>query len=310
LELCINLLERDGKLAIVLPEASIFGGRIYKELRNTLLQSYKIKAIFSLPQETFQPFTGIKSSILVLENSKAKDDDKVIFADIQNIGHDKRGKILYKFDLNGIPIKDENGDFVVNDELVNILKEIRNNKLVYYKEAKKENKVFYVNYKDIKQTNDLILIPSYYNGFLNKNNLEDSPQLVLTFQELIENDIIEVNKNGNLPNGDEIGSRNYLNDGTIPFIRTSDISNLEIKNNPQHHTNEDIYRKYKDKQDIRPYDILLVKDGKHLVGECAVVMPEEEKIIISSGFYKIRLKTSPFIIQSHILKLRVKEKNN
>src|SRR5437016_3971743 len=96
LELCINFLERDEKLAIVLPEASIFGGRVYKELRNILLQNYRIKAIFSLPQEAFQPFTGIKSSILVLENSKANDDDKVIFADIQNIGHNKRGKTLYK----------------------------------------------------------------------------------------------------------------------------------------------------------------------------------------------------------------------
>ncbi|CAG8659191.1 2664_t:CDS:2, partial [Cetraspora pellucida] len=82
--------------------------------------------------------------------------------------------------------------------------------------------------------------------------------------EIIDCGIIEVNKNNNIPTGDEIGSRNYLENGTIPFIRTSDITNLEIRSNPQQFTSEEIYQKYKDKQDIKPYDILLVKDGKHL----------------------------------------------
>lgn len=34
---------------------------------------------------------------------------------------------------------------------------------------------------------------------------------------------------------------------------------------------------------------MLVKDGRHLVGECAIIMPEEEKIIFAAGFYKIRV---------------------
>jgi len=297
LELCCNLLEKKGKLAIVLLEASIFGNKIYRELRETLLKNYKIIAVFSLPSETFQPFTGVKPAILVLENAQANDDDKIIFANIQNVGHDKRGKILYKYDNNGIPQKDENGNFVVNDELDSIARKINHHKLAYYQEAQEADKVFFITHQDVKQTNDLILIPSYYNGFLNKKEAKIN-QLTLTFEEIISNGIIEVNKNNNIPTGDEIGSRNYLKNGVIPFIRTSDITNLEIRSNPQHFTSEEIYRKYKDKQDIQPYDILLVKDGKHLVGECAVIMPSEEKIIFASGFYKIRVRNNDYGIDT------------
>jgi len=311
LELCCKLLKKNGKLAIILPESSIFGNKTWKELRKTILEKYKIISIFSLPSETFQPFAGIKTSILILENVKINDDYKIIFADIKNIGHDKRGKILYKFDLNGNFIKDKDNNFIINDELEEILKKIFTNDLIYYKKAEEKNNVFYVNYSDIMKTNDLTLIPKYYNGFLNKKAEEkDNNFLILTFQDLIEKGIIEVNKNGNLPTGDEIGSLNYLNDGTVPFIRTSDISNLSIKNNPHQWTSEEIYEKYKIKQDIQPYDILFVKDGNNLVGECAIVMPKKEKIILSSGFYKIRLKISSFLIQSHITKIRIKKNNN
>jgi len=41
-----------------------------------------------------------------------------------------------------------------------------------------------------------------------------------------------------------------------------------------------------------------VKDGKHLVGECAVIMPSGEKIIFASGFYKIRVRNNDYGIDT------------
>jgi len=41
-----------------------------------------------------------------------------------------------------------------------------------------------------------------------------------------------------------------------------------------------------------------VKDGKHLVGECAIIMPSEEKIIFASGFYKIRVRNNDYGIDT------------
>jgi len=143
------------------------------------------------------------------------------------------------------------------------------------------------------QNKDLVLIPSYYS---NNKQTDNQNYWTLTFQQLIDKDIIEVNKNGNLPSGDEIGSRNYLLDGTVPFIRTSDISNLELKNTSQHYTNQEIYERYKNKQNIQSNDILFVKDGR--AGEVAVIMPSEEKIVLCSGFYKIRIKPNNYGIDT------------
>lgn len=50
-----------------------------------------------------------------------------------------------------------------------------------------------------------------------------------------------------------------------------------------------MYEKLKVSQDIQPYDVLLVKDGDERVGETALVMPGEEKILLQSHIYKIRL---------------------
>lgn len=104
LELCLRLLKKNGKLAIVLPEG-IFGNESdsYRKIREFLLENYNLLAIFNIPQETFEPFTGNKSSILILENKKYDEKSKVIFANIQKIGHNKRGETLYRYNNNGVP---------------------------------------------------------------------------------------------------------------------------------------------------------------------------------------------------------------
>jgi type I restriction enzyme M protein len=59
--------------------------------------------------------------------------------------------------------------------------------------------------------------------------------------------------------GDEIGKLSY-GTGRIPFIRTSDISNWELKIDPKKGVSEKIYKILKKKQDVKEQDILLVRD--------------------------------------------------
>ncbi|MEN8133097.1 MAG: hypothetical protein ABFS45_23550, partial [Pseudomonadota bacterium] len=49
--------------------------------------------------------------------------------------------------------------------------------------------------------------------------------------------------------------------GTIPFIRTSDFSNWEIKHDPKQGVSEEIYEQYAESQNVKEGDILLVRDG-------------------------------------------------
>ncbi len=103
-----------------------------------------------------------------------------------------------------------------------------------------------------------------------------------------------------LATGDELGKLSY-GTGEVPFIRTSDLSNWEIKVDPKHTVDESIYRRYAKKQDVRPLDILMVRDGTYLIGTCAIVMPGEEKTSIQSHIYKIRVeqltsRITPFLL--------------
>ena len=88
--------------------------------------------------------------------------------------------------------------------------------------------------------------------------------------------------------------------GDIPFVRTSDISNWEIKLDPKHCVSEEIYARYKDKQDVQQNDILMVKDGTYLIGTCAIVSQYDIRILYQSHIYKIRAhdasKVNPFLL--------------
>src|SRR5690606_26173418 len=79
------------------------------------------------------------------------------------------------------------------------------------------------------------------------------------------------------------------------FIRTSDISNWEVKLDPKHGVSEDIYQQFAKKQDVREGDILMVKDGTYLIGTCAYISKYDTKIIYQSHLYKIRVLDKDFI---------------
>lgn len=60
--------------------------------------------------------------------------------------------------------------------------------------------------------------------------------------------------------GDEVGKLAY-GTGSIPFIRTSDIANWQVKGDPKHGLSEAIYDSLKEKQNVEPGAILMARDG-------------------------------------------------
>ena len=104
LERCIQLLRDGGKLAIVLPE-SIFVNKTFSYVREWLQKKTKIRAIISLPIETFAPFgTNIKTSILFCTKEYNSDNSnyKVFSGGIENIGYDSSGKPTTDEDWKGL----------------------------------------------------------------------------------------------------------------------------------------------------------------------------------------------------------------
>ena len=111
---------------------------------------------------------------------------------------------------------------------------------------------------------------------------------IYTFSELIKNKFISVKK------GNEVGSEAY-GTGDIAFIRTSDIANLEITNDPTKSVSEDYYEKYQTLQNIKEYDILMVADGRYRIGKTAIILGDKTKCIVQSHVKIIKvLPDAPF----------------
>jgi type I restriction enzyme M protein len=79
-------LTATGRAAIVVPEGIIFqSGTAYKALRKMLVDS-SLVAVVSLPAGVFNPYSGVKTSILILDKRVHKQTDSVLFVKVQNDG--------------------------------------------------------------------------------------------------------------------------------------------------------------------------------------------------------------------------------
>ena len=75
-----------GRAAIIVPEGIIFQSQTaYKELRKMLVEN-SLVAVVSLPAGCFNPYSGVKTSILILDKSLARQSDTIAFFKVENDG--------------------------------------------------------------------------------------------------------------------------------------------------------------------------------------------------------------------------------
>lgn len=280
IERCIQLLKENGKLGIVLPEG-IFGNPSDRYIWEYIKEECSVLGIISLAQETFQPSTHTKTSVLFLEKNKTK-SKKIFMAIAKNIGHDKNGKPNYFFDKNGNFILNNLGEKILNDDLPKISFQFKN----FLKDKSNYNSNifgFTVDRGEVEKSN--IYISEYFNPHI-KNKLlllsRNKKYKLKSISDLIDENIIEVKR------GNEIGSK-YYGSGNIPFVRTSDIVNWEIKFDPVKAVSIEVFNMFKKNQDVKENDILFVNDGTFLIGRTAMVSKNDKEIIIQSHLKKIRV---------------------
>jgi len=79
-------LKPNGRAGIIVPEGVIFQtGTSYKQLRKKLIETSLI-GVISLPAGVFQPYSGVKTSVLILDKKKSKNTEKIFFQKINNDG--------------------------------------------------------------------------------------------------------------------------------------------------------------------------------------------------------------------------------
>jgi len=79
-------LAPNGRAGIIVPEGIIFQSQTaYRQLRKMLVEDFLI-GVISLPSGVFMPYTGVKTSVLILDRMEAKRNPNIIFSDVREIG--------------------------------------------------------------------------------------------------------------------------------------------------------------------------------------------------------------------------------
>lgn len=80
-------LNPKGRAGIIVPEGVIFqSGTAYKDLRKMLVDNY-LYAVVSLPAGIFNPYSGVKTSILLMDKEFAKTKQDILFVKVDNDGY-------------------------------------------------------------------------------------------------------------------------------------------------------------------------------------------------------------------------------
>lgn len=279
IERCLELLRPGGRLGIVIPE-SMITSKTYSHVVQYMRAQGEIKAVIGLPEEFFKTSgkggTHTKACLVVLykhEQSSgiATSDNKIFMAEAKWCGHDSRGR---RIDRDDLPLIQEN--------------------LIAFQEERLQQFTPLGYAIGTEQLVNNILSPRYYSPEPDQDLelLAETHKLVKLGDLVASGELI-------IQTGDEVGKLAY-GTGTIPFIRTSDISNWEIKLDPKHGVSWDIYEKFATKQDVQAGDILMVKDGTYLIGTCAFITEYDTQIVYQSHLYKLRLtdqsRLSPYLL--------------
>lgn len=297
IERCHALLREGGRMAIILPE-TIFGMPKYKRVVHYLLAHFRVLAFVSLPEELFQPHTHAKTCLVCLQKGPPPSDYPIFFAIARWCGHDSMGRPT----LRQLPGEAE-------EVLMDDVPEISANYTTLVRDgAGQESDLgFLIRRRALKKA---ILIPKYYDPTITAElaRLEPTHDLV-TLGELRDQGLVSISA------GHEVGKMAY-GTGDVPFFRTSDITNWELKIDPKKRISEAIYKKYRAKQDVQALDILLVRDGTYLVGTSCLLTEDDTRMVFCSGIYKIRVEDhaalSPYLVfallNSEIVKRQIRAK--
>ena len=91
-----------GRAGIIVPEGIIFQSQnAHKQLRKMLVEEYLV-AVVSLPAGVFNPYSGVKTTILILDKVLAKKTDHIAFFKVENDGFDL-GAQRREIDKNDLP---------------------------------------------------------------------------------------------------------------------------------------------------------------------------------------------------------------
>lgn len=272
-----SIIKDTGRAAIVLPE-SFFHTKKYSRVMDfvcgTKENPNNIEWIIDLSGNTFQPFTGAKCCVIILQKNKPQ-QELINMAVAEQVGHNHLGKPIYRWDnVTNSPTTE------IWDDTLSIIEEAKSGNFT--------DRCFKVPFDECAKRK--IWVPRYYHPKSNQiQELDEEKYDVLSIQDLINRGFISTYDGHGSPPSEFKGK------GEIPYVRVKDIvSNFEIYKDPDALVPEEIYNKYTTETDVKKKlaegDILFLWRGSKKIGATAIVSPNDTKAVITKEIAMIRVK--------------------
>jgi len=301
LELYHEMLSEGGRAAIVFPETHLVTDDY---VAYWLRRNFRVHGVWDLPDQMFQPHTHAKMVVLFLEkppeDANPREEDFPIFmGTIKQVGHNQRGDPLYKRDDDGNIVRDEYGRKVRKDHIPDIA-EVTLDWFTKAKDFIDDAEADRSYFDDIENDPDLedtgldkeqvtvirnseieddTLIPRAYQerpvervkDWAKEHNCE-----LVQLSELMDEGVVEAYRGHG-----GVKKEWYSSDNEIPYINTSRVSKFEIATVGNHvkRVPREVYESKKEKLEIQPGDVFIVKRGENYIGNVGIVHPAHTPLL-------------------------------
>jgi type I restriction-modification system DNA methylase subunit len=313
LELYHKMLDENGRTAIVFPETHLVSDDY---VAYWLRRNFRVHGVWDLPDEMFQPHTHSKMVVLFLEKTaedeNPREEDYPIFmGTIEKVGHNQRGNSLFKVDRQGEALRDDDGNKIRNDhipDMAEVTLDFFSKAKDFIRDAEPKHDYFddIESPPDLEQTDledsqvsvvqnqeieDDRLIPRAYQQQpveqVRKWAEEHDCELV-QLRTLIDEDVVET-YSGHGGGKNEL----YGPDKEIPYINTSRVSKFEVATVGNHvkRIDREVYEEKKEKLEIQPEDIFIVKRGENYIGNVGIVHSSQTPLLSAAESDILRVNT-------------------
>ncbi|HVM31748.1 MAG TPA: N-6 DNA methylase, partial [bacterium] len=246
-----------GRAGIIVPEGIIFQSQTaYTQLRKMLVEEYLV-AVVSLPAGIFNPYSGVKTSILILDKSLARQSKTIGFFKIENDGFGL-GAQRREIEKNDLP--------QAYTEITEYLGRLRNRESI---EDFQPSLGLVVSKKKVTANDD-------YN--LNGERYQEERPSRSRFMLVELGDVCE------LVRGVVYSKEEEVTEGGVPVLRANNIDRIRYSLNLDDIKRVSPKTEFSDEKKLKNSDILicLASGSKDHVGKVALI--EEDKEFYFGGF--------------------------
>jgi len=173
ISLFTKMLKVGGRCASVVPDGVLFGSSTaHKAIRKELIDNNRLEAVISMPSGVFQPYSGVKTSIIIFTKTGHGGTDNVWFYDMSNDG--------FTLDVKRTEIE--------GSDIPDIIERFHN--LNNENERTRKDKSFFVPVKEIRE-NDYDLTINKYKEIEKEVKVYRSTSDILSDIEQTQNEMIE-----------------------------------------------------------------------------------------------------------------------